>query len=123
MGRSHKIIYKLEEQAVTNESCITGLSRLREVAVTPKPVERQQVDICLRVFCEETYTALRVHPEMKKCDAKGTVFFIEKIVSMWKILNVKTTGKDIRHNNPLEAVVTSPGDPNISRRPKTCTYF
>ena len=58
-------LYKLEEQAIPNESGIIGLSRLREVAVTPKPVERQRVDMCLPVFCQETCTALNVHPEMQ----------------------------------------------------------
>ena len=84
--------------------------------MTPKPVERQRVDICLRVFCEETCTALNVHPEMQNSDttAKGTAFFIGKVVSMWKILNVKSTGKDVRHNNPLEAVVKSPDDPRLA---------
>ena len=46
-------------------------------------------------------------------DTVGTALFIEKVVSMWKILNVKSTGKDIRHNNPLEAVIKSPDDERL----------
>ena len=79
----------------------------------PKPVERQKVYTCLRVFCEETYTALRVHPEMKEEDVHGTALFLEKVVAMWKILNVKSIGKDIRHNNPLEAEIRSTDDPRL----------
>ena len=39
-----------------------GLSKLNEVSVRPKPIERQSVPTCQRVFCEETLAALRVHP-------------------------------------------------------------
>ena len=116
-------LHKLEEQAGLNESGVVGLSKLKEVAVTPKPVERQRVDICLRVFCEETYTALKVHPDMQNTEARDTAFFIEKVVSMWKILNVKGTGKDIRHNNPLEAVIRSPDDPRLDYLQKMASIF
>ena len=116
-------LYKLEEQSELNESGVAGLSRLREIAITPKPVERQRVDICLRVFCEETCTALKVHPGLQDRDVKGTAFFIEKVVSMWKILNVKGLGKDIRHNNPLEAVIRSPDDDRLAFLLKMADLF
>ena len=107
-------LYELEQVSKSpNESGVHGLSKLTEVAVKPKPIERQKVNTCLRVFCEETYTALEVHPSLQDEDVKGTTTFLKKVVDMWKILNVKSTGKDIRHKNPLEAVVTSPADSRL----------
>ena len=43
-----KNLQKLEE----NDS--VKMSKLNYVAANPKPIERQKVDTCLRVFCEET---------------------------------------------------------------------
>jgi len=42
-----------------------------------------------------------------------SALFIEMVVSVWKILNVKSPGKDIRHNNPLEAVIRSQDDERL----------
>ena len=56
---------------------------------------------------------MRVHPDIQY-DVSGTALFLEKVVDMWKVLNVSTTGKDIRHNNPLEAVVRSADDPRLT---------
>ena len=108
-------LYNLEKEGKTSEeSGVHGLSKLNELAVKPKPIERQRVNTCLRVFCEETHAALCSHPGMKTRDVYGTALFVKKVVDMWKILNVKTTGKDIRHNNPLEAVIKSPDDPRLN---------
>ena len=70
-----------------NDSGVHGLSKLNEVAVRPRPVERQNISACLRVFCEETYTALNVHPSLNSRDVDGTAIYLPKIVDMWKILN------------------------------------
>ena len=61
------------------------LSKSTEVSVRPKPIERQIMPICQRVFCEETLTALRVHPGLDKKDCEGSVQFIEKVLSVWKM--------------------------------------
>ncbi|XP_066923516.1 uncharacterized protein [Clytia hemisphaerica] len=104
-----------EVENMSNFCGVRGLSKLTEVAVRPKPVERQRVSTCLRVFCEETLAALKVHPQMQNMNVTGTVKFIEKVNTMWKILNVRTVGKDIRHNNPLEAVINSPQDSRLQQ--------
>ena len=105
-------LYQLEKRESGNNSGVHGLSKLTEVAIKPKPVERQRVTTCLRVFCEETLTALKVHPSVTA--SEGTSLFMKKVVDMWKILNVHTMNKDIRHNDPLEAVVKSPDDPRLT---------
>ena len=45
-------LYKLEPGGLVK------LPKLTEVSVYPKPIERHIVATCLRVFCEETYTAI-----------------------------------------------------------------
>ena len=62
----------------TGRTGVRASSRLTEVAVRPKPIERQKVATCLRVFCDETCAALRTNPETK--DADGTCRFIQKMV-------------------------------------------
>ncbi|XP_066911172.1 uncharacterized protein [Clytia hemisphaerica] len=104
-----------EVEDMSNFCGVRGLSKLTEVAVRPKPVERQRVSTCLRVFCEETLAALKVHPQMQNMNVTGTVKFIDKVNTMWKILNVRTVGKDIRHNNPLEAVINSSQDSRLQQ--------
>ena len=46
-----------------------------KVAVQPKPIERQNVSTCLRVFCDETIAALRVHPGLNSEEVEGMVPF------------------------------------------------
>ena len=45
--------------------------------------------------------------------------FIKKVVTFWKILNVKSLGEDVRRNDPLQAVISDPEDPRL----KTITEF
>ena len=52
-------LYKLEAEGVVK------VSKLMEVSVYPKPIERQSVATCLRVCCEENYTAINNHRGMK----------------------------------------------------------
>ena len=41
---------------------IAKMSKLTEVSVYPKPIERQKVLTCLQVFCDEILVALKCHP-------------------------------------------------------------
>ena len=101
-------LYDFEAKESESNSGVRGLSNLNEVSVRPKPVERQRVSTCLRVFCEETITALQVYPAVTVTE--GTILFMKKVLDMWKILNVRTIKKDIRYQDPLQAVITSPDD-------------
>ena len=76
---------------------------------------------CLRIFCEETCSALRVHPSLQ--DVTGTVIFIQEILDLWKIINVRTKNKDIRHNNPLESEIKSTDDPRLTKLHKICEWL
>ena len=57
---SHLVkLYQLELMATRTTN---GLSSLNEVVVRPKPVERQNIFTCLRIFSDETLHALKVLP-------------------------------------------------------------
>ena len=59
--------------------------QLTEVSVYPKSLERQSVETCLRVFCEETYTAIINHPGIWIFDGREhTAVFIKTAVNWWK---------------------------------------
>ena len=83
-------------------SSLTKLSKLDEVST------------CLKIFCEETRGALLLHPEMANVEGKeDTASFINMVVTFFRIVNVKSKGADIRHNNPLEGVITNEDDERL----------
>uniref|UniRef100_T2M5R2 TRAF-interacting protein n=1 Tax=Hydra vulgaris TaxID=6087 RepID=T2M5R2_HYDVU len=82
---------------------------LNEIAIAPKPIERQNVSTCLKVFSDKTYHALLTYSQIIS-NSKDTAIFINKVITWWKILNVKGRGADVRHNDPLEAPICSPDD-------------
>ena len=85
------------------------MSKLTEVSVYRKPIERQSIATCLRVFCEETYTAIINHRDIRNVDGReNTAAFIKIVVNWWKILNVKSIGVDVRFNNKWQAVIQDP---------------
>ena len=45
---------------------LVKISKLSYVAANLKPIERQKVDTCLKVFCDETVDALKFHPGMQE---------------------------------------------------------
>ena len=69
------------------------MSKLTEVSVYPKPIERQKVITCLQVFCDESLSALKSHPDLH--ENEGTIIFISKVVEFWKICNVYSPYADI----------------------------
>ena len=100
-------LYSLESEKLTK------LSKLNETAVFPKPIERQSVSTCLRVFCAETIAALETHPAINKDSVMGTIQFLKIIVSFWKIVNVNSTGIDKRYRDELRGEIRSSDDPRL----------
>ena len=107
---SHLVeLYKLETEGVVK------VSKLMEVSVYPKPIERQSVATCLRECCEENYTAIINHRGMRNIDGREhTTAFIKIVVNCWKILNVKNKGVDVRFSNKLQAVLQDPLDERLN---------
>ena len=52
----------LETLLEVEKGNLLKLSKLDEVSVYPKPIERQKVSTCLKVFSDETITGLLTHP-------------------------------------------------------------
>ena len=102
-------LYELE----SNKDKLATMSSLTEVAVYPKPVERQKVSTCLQVFCDETLSALRVHPELK--NNEGTIEFLSFFIDFWKIVNVHSPYSNIRMRDPDRAAITSPNDESLNK--------
>ena len=100
-------LYKLEADSIVK------MSDLNEVSVYPKPIERQKVSTCLRVFSEKTHQALLHHPGMEQSpQLKDTAAFVFKVLTWWKILNVRSKSMDVRFNDHLQAVIS---DPEVER--------
>ena len=90
------------------------LSKLNETAVFPKPVERQNVSTCLKVFSEETVNALLNHSQTKnEPGCEETAQFINKVLTWWKIVNCHVTGANIRLNDDLRGEIRDPSDKRL----------
>lgn len=92
------------------EGNLVKMSKLTYVAANPRPIERQKVDTCMKVFCEETVNALKFHPGMADENVDGTVLFITKIIEFWKIVNVKSSFEGLRLNDSVRESISSATD-------------
>ena len=58
----------------TEEGKLVKPSKLTDISVFPKPVERQKCTTCLKIFSEETVAAFKTNKDIK--DADGIISFI-----------------------------------------------
>lgn len=70
-------------------------TRLTQKACFPSNIERQNVSLVSAVFSDATVSALSI---LGKEDTAG---FCYSICRLWKILNVKRRGTDLRFNEPI----------------------
>ena len=72
---------------------LVKMSKLSDVAVNPKPIERQKVSDCLKVFCKETSASLKLNSD-NIGNLDDTVLFLNIFIEFWDIVNVhdKYTG-------------------------------
>ena len=94
-----------------HEKHLFKLSKLNDTSVAPKPIERQNVSTCLKVFCYETYSALKTY-ELGD-DVDGTLSFLSKFIKFFNIVNVKGQRHDVRSRDPTKAVIKSAEDDNL----------
>ena len=87
-------------------SKLVMMTNLTEVAVYPRPIERQRVVTCLKIFSAKTETALKIYGADDNVYVKGTVMILEKVSKWWTILNVKQKGFDVRNREPLQAIIS-----------------
>ena len=77
-----------------------------------KPIERQNVSIRLKVFCDETVAALKSNKQLE--NVNDTVTFLSKFVKFFKIVNVKGRGEDSRLRDLDRGVISSVDDERLS---------
>ena len=80
--------------------------------MAPKPIERQNVSISLKVFCDETVAALKSNKQLE--NVNDTVTFLSKFVKFLKIVNVKGRGEDSRLRDLDRGVISSVDDERLS---------
>ena len=69
---------------------LVKMLKLTYVGANLKPIERQNVDTCLKLFCDETVNALKFHSDMQVENVDSTVTLIIKIIKFWEIVNGKS---------------------------------
>ena len=86
------------------------MARVTNVAANPKPTERQKVNTCSKVFCDETADALKFHLVMQDENIGCTVTLITKVIEFSKIINVKSSFEALRLNDSLRDAISSSTD-------------
>ena len=76
-------------------------------------MERQRVSPCLQVFCDNTLSSLKSHPELQNKD--GRMIFLSKIIEFWKIVNVHGPYRDVRWRDADRAAIYSAEDINLQK--------
>ena len=102
----------LTQLFVHESSSHVKMSDLTETAISPKPVERQKVNLCLQIFSEKTHSAL-LNSSILDEDASDTARFIDIVLRWWKICNVRTSNLDVRKRDPLSTPVRDPKDTRL----------
>ena len=92
------------------KNAIVKLSKLTETAVSPKPIEHQNVLMFLKVFCDETTAALKLQNECPD----DTIGFLTKLVKFFKIENVKGQFEDMHTKDEIRTVLPSPNDERLN---------
>lgn len=74
---------------------------LTYTALHPNNLQRQNVNLALKVFNEKNVVALEQFGKSTNCDLSGTQNCISTIVQLWKILNVKHYLQGQQLNDPF----------------------
>ena len=112
--RTAKWFHLVELHKLETVTPLVKMSALDEVAVSPKPIERQRVSTVLKVFNEKTHRALMHHSGMEKYEGViDTAIFIIKVLTWWKILNVRSNFQDSRLNDERLAPICDPKDKRL----------
>ena len=73
-----KQLYELEKDYIIKPS------KLKEVTIYPKPIERQNDSHCLWVYSDQTLGALKSHFSSNAINVKGTSLLLERVIKFWK---------------------------------------
>ena len=96
-----RLLYKNEQSSLIKQA-----HRLTSKACWPTMLERQNVNLALKIFDTSTSAALAIYNAKHANSQSQTPEFLDIIIKVWKIFNVNTTHKHIRLNDdyskPLE---------------------
>ena len=88
------------------------LSDLNEISISRKHIEWPPVSPCVTMFSEWTYNSLLTLSGIS-VDKNDTAIFINKVLTLGKILNVKTIQIDHLLNGPPQAEIRSLNDSKL----------
>ena len=106
------LLYKICKLYYYEMESNVKMSYLTEEAVAPKPIERQKVSTCLKVFSERTYHAIVNHSRLNSSKV-DTAIFLQIVINWWKILNVKSRNRSVAKNDALCAEIRDPSDSSL----------
>ena len=90
-------LYKSEQTSIFKQA-----HRLTAKACWPSMLERQNVNLSLKIFDTSTLAALSIYNSKRTdSDSRRTCEFLHIIINVWKIFNVNTTHKHFRLNDQL----------------------
>lgn len=91
--RSLQNLFHADERSLVTRTSLT------KTAVSPSPIERQNVKYVMQVFSESTVASLKLQGDLE------TAEFVQRVLNFWKICNVKAPNLDTRYNDRFRSVV------------------
>ena len=96
-----RLLYKREQY-----STIKQAHKLSSKVCWPTSLERQNVNLALRVFHESTCTALKIQNDLRSDSRNDTSNFVDVMTNIWKIFNINTPLKHVRLNDEYSRPLT-----------------
>ena len=87
-------------------STMTQAHRLSSKVCWPTSLERQKVNLALRVFNESTCAALKIQNDLHPDSINDTSNFVDVLSKIWKIFNINTPLKHVRWNDEYSRPLT-----------------
>ena len=100
-----KELYELE-----SSSSLRKAHRLTSTVIHPQSIERTSVKLACAVFSESTRDALQFYTNNENRQWTGTLIFIDLILKIWKVLNVKSSTKGYHKRDISQDPVKSSSD-------------
>ena len=95
-------------QNMEQESVVKLAPALNKKVLFPTSLERQNVNLCVRLFDQKNVAALKQYQlELKYSNVEGTICFLEIVLKWWKIFNVTHAYKGVRFNDSNCHPITS----------------
>jgi len=99
--------------AADKDRMIKEAPALSHKALYPSNLEQQNVQLVLKLFNEKTIVGLAHYGSKSNLDVSGTTKFLNIILRLWNILNVKSTDKGQRKRDSTMDPIRSVNDENV----------